>query len=73
MPLKTRFRDAHRPISFLTAHMHPSGCPYQRVVVGSNVNYRAGVDIANAVIVKFGAGAKACTFAVKHLLVDVNV
>jgi hypothetical protein len=44
------------------------------VPTASNLNYRAGVDIANAVVVKLGAGGKACiyTFAATHLLADVN-
>ena len=46
----------------------------QPVPTASNVNYRLGVDIANAVIVQLGAGGKACiyTFAATHLLADVN-
>jgi hypothetical protein len=40
----------------------------------SSVNYRAGVDIANAVIVKLGPGGTACVFshADTHLVADVN-
>ena len=51
--------------------MFPCGQP---VPTASNVNYRAGVDIANAVIVQLGAGGKACiyTFAATQLLADVN-
>ena len=46
----------------------------QSVPTASNSNYRAGVDIANAVIVQLGPGGKACiyTFAATHLLADVN-
>ena len=46
----------------------------QSVPTASNLNYRLGVDIANAVIVQLDAGGKACiyTFAVTHLLADVN-
>jgi trimeric autotransporter adhesin len=40
----------------------------------SNVNYRAGVTIPNAVITKVGAGASVCFFAQQplNLVVDVN-
>jgi hypothetical protein len=53
------------------ATVFPCGQP---VPTASNINYRAGVDIANAVIVQLGAGGKACiyTFAATHLLADVN-
>jgi hypothetical protein len=53
------------------ATVFPCGQP---VPTASNVNYRAGIDIANAVIVKLGAGGKACiyTFAVTHLLTDAS-
>ena len=53
------------------ATVFPCGQP---VPTASNVNYRLGVDIANAVIVQLGAGGKACiyTFAATHLLADVN-
>ena len=55
--------------AFATAF--PCGQP---VPTASNVNYRAGTDIANAVIVKLDATGKACiyTFAATHLLADVN-
>ena len=51
--------------------MFPCG---QAVPTASNLNYRVGVDIANAVVVKLGVGGKACiyTFAATHLLADVN-
>ena len=46
----------------------------QPVPTASNVNYRAGVDIANTAIVKLNPDGKACiyTFAATHLVVDVN-
>ena len=53
------------------ATVFPCGQP---VPTASNVNYRAGVDIANAVTVKLSDAGKACiyTFAATHLLADVN-
>ena len=59
------------PAADAFATVFPCGQP---VPTASNVNYRAGVDIANAVVVKLGTGGKACiyTFAATHLLADVN-
>ena len=59
------------PAADAFATVFPCG---QSVPTASNVNYRAGVDIANAVIVQLGDGGKACiyTFAATHLLADVN-
>jgi hypothetical protein len=53
------------------ATVFPCGQP---VPTASNVNYRAGVDIANTATVQLGDGGKACiyTFAATHLLADVN-
>jgi hypothetical protein len=46
----------------------------QGVPTASNVNYRVGVGIANAVNVRLGDGGKVCvfTFAATRLLADVN-
>ncbi len=40
----------------------------------SNVNYKTGGTIANAVISKVGAGGKVCLYTERatHLVVDVN-
>ena len=59
------------PVADGFATVFPCG---QSVPTASNVNYRAGVDIANSVIVQLDAGGKACiyTFAATQLLADVN-
>ena len=59
------------PAADAFATVFPCG---QSVPTASNLNYRVGVDIANAVIVQLDPGGKACiyTFAATHLLADVN-
>ena len=44
------------------------------VPVASNLNYRVGQTIANAVLARLGAGGKVCVYtdAGAHLIVDVN-
>ena len=47
------------PVADAFATVFPCG---QSVPTASNVNYRAGVDIANSVVVQLGPGGKACIY-----------
>jgi hypothetical protein len=59
----------------------PSGAGYVTVYpcgvatpLASNLNFEAGMTVANAVIVKVGSDGKVCLFSSKstQLIVDVN-